>query len=117
MHIIYCMLIFNWLSLANLTTLLFASEEKESTSVFFQIGFLLGRNQKYAQAFYFLGKLIECRLPTWTVKPQCPLVVRSYINICMFFLHLVNIFKRNPILNDVDSFFLFSKSSTDGTLN
>lgn len=77
MHIIYCMLIFNWLSLANLTTLLFASEEKESTSVFFQIGFLLGRNQKSAQAFYFLGKLIECRLSKWTVKPQCPLVVKS----------------------------------------
>lgn len=76
MHIIYCMLIFDWLSLANLTTLPFASKEKESTSVLSQIWLLLGRNQKYAQAFYFLGKLIECGLFKWTVKPQCPLVVK-----------------------------------------
>lgn len=80
MHIIYCMLIFNWLTLANLTTLLFASEEKESTSVLFQIWFLLGRNQKYAQAFSFLGKLIESRLFKRTVKPQCPLVVQQCIH-------------------------------------
>lgn len=108
MHIIYCMLIFNWLSLANLTTLLFASEEKESTSVLFQIWFLLGRNQKYSQS-YFLGKLIERKLYKRTVKPQCPLVVKSCIYTCKCFCTSRTFLRRNLIFNGVEIFFQFKK--------